>query len=58
MKPEAGQRVYWTKVSAHTKVRIGRIAKKWCVPYPMCLQNRGIANTIVQLQIRATLETM
>jgi hypothetical protein len=38
MKPEAGQRVYWTKVSTNTKVRIGHIANKWC------------ANTIVQLQ--------
>jgi hypothetical protein len=30
--------------------------KKWCVPYPTCLRNRGIANTIVQLQSRAALE--
>jgi hypothetical protein len=28
MKPEAGQRVYWTKVSTNTKVRIGHIAKE------------------------------
>jgi hypothetical protein len=28
MKPEAAQRVYWTKVSTNTKVRIGPIAKK------------------------------
>jgi hypothetical protein len=28
MKPEAGQQVYWTKLSTNTKVRIGHIAKK------------------------------
>jgi hypothetical protein len=28
MKPDAGQRVYWTKVSTNTKVRIGHIAQK------------------------------
>ena len=50
MKPDAGQRVYWTKVSTNTKVRIGHIAQKWCLPYPTCLQSRVITNTIVQLQ--------
>ena len=53
MKPELGQRVYWTKVSANTKVRIGHIAQKVCVPHRVSLQSRGIANTIVQLQSRA-----
>jgi hypothetical protein len=28
MRPETGQRVYWTKVSANTKVRVGHIAKR------------------------------
>jgi hypothetical protein len=54
IKPEAGQRVYWTKVSTNTKVRIGHIAKKsGAYPIPCALQNRSIANTIVQLQSRA-----
>ena len=52
IKPEAGQRVYWTKVSANTKVRIGHIAKQWSELSPTFLQYRGIVNTIVQLQSR------
>ena len=52
IKPEAGQGVYWTKVSANAKVRIGHIAKEWCALSPTCIQHRGIVNTIVQLQSR------
>ena len=50
--------VYWTKVSTNTIVRIGHIAKRWRVPDPMCLQNRDVANTIVQLQSRSFLGTI
>ena len=50
IKPEAGQWVYWTKVSIRTKVRIGPISEETRVFYPTRLQNGGIANTIVRLQ--------
>jgi hypothetical protein len=53
MTPEAGQRVYWTKVSANTKVRIGHIAKKVLHTLSHVPAKPGRANTIVQLQSRA-----
>ncbi|MGA9128310.1 MAG: hypothetical protein WB425_09240 [Terracidiphilus sp.] len=53
IKPEAGQRVYWTKVSTNTKVQIGHIAKKVARTLSHVPPKPGITNTIVQLQSRA-----
>jgi hypothetical protein len=47
MRPEAGQRVYWTKVSTNTKVRIGHIAKKVVRTLSHVPAKQGRANTIV-----------
>jgi hypothetical protein len=53
MKADAGQRVYWTKVSTNTKVRIEHIAEKVVRALSHVPPKSDIANTIVQLQSRA-----
>jgi hypothetical protein len=54
IRPEAGQRVHWTKVSTNTKVRVGHIVKRAGCTVSHVPMKPGIANTIVRLHNRAS----